>query len=201
MVPSSKEPTSCRGSSSSRLGSRRCSSTEWHNTRLRGTSHTMQPNSQGLATCPVMWANSQHDTRTMLLYFVVSRRSQPARPPHSIASSHNCVLFVLLSEHRSCLNPPISAEPSASLASVSSLWSCSNHQFYPILGPLTTKQHNLFLSSYNGWLSSFSPRDALFRLLLTSHPLIIHSRGVVCSLSPWRQALCLLGCVTQLLLF
>ena len=105
--------------------------------------------------CSVMWPNSQHDTRIMLLYFVVSRRSQPARPHYSIASSHNCILLVLLPEHRSCLNPPISTD-SASLASVSSPWLCSDHRFYPILGPFITKQSDLFFSFCNS-ATFFSP--------------------------------------------
>ena len=75
-----------------------------------------------------------------------SRCSQPARPPHSIASSHNCVLSILLSEHRFYLNPPVSAEPSSSLTSVASFWSCSDHRFHPKLGPLATKQCDLFRS-------------------------------------------------------
>ena len=113
--------------------------------------------------------------RIVLLYFVVSRRSQPARPTHSIVSSHNCVLLVLLSGHRSCLNPPVSAKPSASLASVYSLWSCSDHWFYCIQGPLAIKQRGLFLSC-NGRHPPFSSRDARFLLFFSpvtsiNHPL------------------------------
>ena len=101
-------------------------------------------------SCSVTRANSQHDTRIVLLYFVVSRRRQPVRHPHSVLFSFQ------------------NTDPVSILLSSPNL----THSLLSLLsGRVPTTDSIPYARPFSFLMqraaSPFSSRDALFLLLLS----------------------------------
>ena len=93
-------------------------------------SHTTQPNSQWLASCSIMHANSHKRTTKFALPFLACRGSQPEPPSQSRSTKDLPSCSRLCPDRRSCLNPPLfplaSPYPSSTPGDVEFLpaWKC-----------------------------------------------------------------------------